>query len=137
MASKLVLISVFILDIIAFGLAIGAEQRRSTVSITIFFFSFISLSLSVLTQLLFWLLFLLSHCSLFFGAKLGCGCFIGFWVCWILVIFFMVSVWLLRKLLDNKVLSLYPKEKEKMALQSFLVPNWVNASLVSGFVEFM
>ncbi|XP_030931902.1 uncharacterized protein LOC126694945 [Quercus robur] len=33
MASKLVLISVFILDIIAFGLAIGAEQRRSTATI--------------------------------------------------------------------------------------------------------
>ena len=33
MASKLVLIAVFIFDIIAFGLAIGAEQRRSTVSI--------------------------------------------------------------------------------------------------------
>uniref|UniRef100_A0A2N9IJC7 Fiber protein Fb34 n=1 Tax=Fagus sylvatica TaxID=28930 RepID=A0A2N9IJC7_FAGSY len=33
MASKLVLIAVFIFDIIAFGLAIGAEQRRSTATI--------------------------------------------------------------------------------------------------------
>jgi hypothetical protein len=33
MASKVVLITVFIVDLIAFGLAVGAEQRRSTVSI--------------------------------------------------------------------------------------------------------
>ncbi|KAF3442123.1 hypothetical protein FNV43_RR16039 [Rhamnella rubrinervis] len=30
MASKLVMITIFILDLIAFGLAVGAEQRRST-----------------------------------------------------------------------------------------------------------
>lgn len=33
MASKLILITVFIFDVIAFGLAIAAEQRRSTVSL--------------------------------------------------------------------------------------------------------
>lgn len=32
MASKLVIILVFIFDVIAFGLAVAAEQRRSTVS---------------------------------------------------------------------------------------------------------
>lgn len=32
MASKLVLLLVFVLDLIAFGLAVAAEQRRSTVS---------------------------------------------------------------------------------------------------------
>jgi len=32
MASKLVLIIVFVFDVIAFGLAVAAEQRRSTVS---------------------------------------------------------------------------------------------------------
>lgn len=38
MASKLLLITVFILDLIAFGLAVAAEQRRSTVS---FYFLFL------------------------------------------------------------------------------------------------
>ncbi|XP_030549800.1 uncharacterized protein LOC115754778 [Rhodamnia argentea] len=33
MASKLILIAVFILDVIAFGLAVAAEQRRSTAKI--------------------------------------------------------------------------------------------------------
>ncbi|KAK8482181.1 hypothetical protein V6N13_031592 [Hibiscus sabdariffa] len=33
MASKLLLISVFVLDLIAFGLAVAAEQRRSTAKI--------------------------------------------------------------------------------------------------------
>ncbi|XP_062170320.1 uncharacterized protein LOC133876032 [Alnus glutinosa] len=33
MASKIVLITVFIVDLIAFGLAVGAEQRRSTANI--------------------------------------------------------------------------------------------------------
>jgi len=33
MASKIVLITVFIFDVIAFGLAVGAEQRRSTATI--------------------------------------------------------------------------------------------------------
>jgi hypothetical protein len=33
MASKLLLIIVFVFDLIAFGLAVAAEQRRSTVSI--------------------------------------------------------------------------------------------------------
>lgn len=32
MASKLLLITVFVLDLIAFGLAVAAEQRRSTVT---------------------------------------------------------------------------------------------------------
>lgn len=32
MASKLLLLTVFLLDLIAFGLAVAAEQRRSTVS---------------------------------------------------------------------------------------------------------
>jgi len=41
MASKLVIIIVFILDLIAVGLAIAAEQRRSVVRIT-------SLSLSLI-----------------------------------------------------------------------------------------
>ena len=36
MASKLLLITVFIFDLIAFGLAVAAEQRRSTVSKYIF-----------------------------------------------------------------------------------------------------
>ncbi|XP_040990074.1 uncharacterized protein LOC121237413 [Juglans microcarpa x Juglans regia] len=35
MASKLILITVFIFDIIAFGLAIGAEQRRSTATVSL------------------------------------------------------------------------------------------------------
>lgn len=37
MASKLVIIIVFILDLIAVGLAIAAEQRRSVVSISLLF----------------------------------------------------------------------------------------------------
>ena len=41
MASKLVSIIVFVFDVIAFGLAVAAEQRRSTVC---FFAGFISLS---------------------------------------------------------------------------------------------
>ncbi|KAB1217227.1 hypothetical protein CJ030_MR4G021094 [Morella rubra] len=35
MASKLLLITVFILDVIAFGLAVAAEQRRSTAKVVI------------------------------------------------------------------------------------------------------
>ena len=70
MASKLVLISVFILDIIAFGLAIGAEQRRSTVSITILF-SFISLSLSVFNSTILLVTFLAKPLQSFFGCQLG------------------------------------------------------------------
>lgn len=37
MASKLLMITVFVLDVIAFALAIAAEQRRSTVCTYIFF----------------------------------------------------------------------------------------------------
>ena len=70
MASKLVLISVFILDIIAFGLAIGAEQRRSTVSITILF-SFISLSLSVFNSTILLVTFLAKPLQSFFGCQIG------------------------------------------------------------------
>nr|KJB13421.1 hypothetical protein B456_002G073300 [Gossypium raimondii] len=33
MASKLLLVAVFVLDLIAFGLAVAAEQRRSTAKI--------------------------------------------------------------------------------------------------------
>lgn len=38
MASKLLLITVFILNVIAFGLAVAAEQRRSSVSSVFPFF---------------------------------------------------------------------------------------------------
>lgn len=60
MASKLILIIVFVLDVIAFGLAVAAEQRRSTVS-----FSF-SVSLFLLLYCRFLLFFLLLICP--FGA---------------------------------------------------------------------
>lgn len=40
MASKLVMIVVFIFDVIAFGLAVAAEQRRSTVCFIHFRFLF-------------------------------------------------------------------------------------------------
>lgn len=36
MASKLVMVAIIVLDIIAFGLAVAAEQRRSTVSLSSF-----------------------------------------------------------------------------------------------------
>lgn len=66
MASKLLLVLVFVLDLIAFGLAVAAEQRRATVSSfpTILFFSSfcyifrsafgIILYTTVLGFLLFW-----------------------------------------------------------------------------------
>lgn len=45
MASKLLLLVVFVFDLIAFGLAVAAEQRRSTVSFLVvgffFFFNFL------------------------------------------------------------------------------------------------
>jgi len=44
MASKLLLITVFVFDLIAFGLAVAAEQRRSTVSFLISIHSFFSLN---------------------------------------------------------------------------------------------
>lgn len=45
MASKLLLVTVFLLDLIAFGLAVAAEQRRSTVSFLIRLFSLVILDL--------------------------------------------------------------------------------------------
>jgi len=38
MASKLVIVAVLILDVIAFGLAVAAEQRRSTVCFSLCFY---------------------------------------------------------------------------------------------------
>lgn len=40
MASKLLLLVVFVFDLIAFGLAVAAEQRRSTVSFLVVGFFF-------------------------------------------------------------------------------------------------
>jgi len=40
MASKLLLITVFVFDLIAFGLAVAAEQRKSIVSFLISIHSF-------------------------------------------------------------------------------------------------
>lgn len=56
MASKLVLLLVFVLDLIAFGLAVAAEQRRSTVS-----FELLTSPLSSLLCLFFKFFFLISH----------------------------------------------------------------------------
>ncbi|KAF3542240.1 hypothetical protein DY000_02010431 [Brassica cretica] len=47
MASKLVIIIVFILDLIAVGLAIAAEQRRSVVRIVTLSQTFINVRCSV------------------------------------------------------------------------------------------
>lgn len=68
MASKLILIIVFVLDVIAFGLAVAAEQRRSTVS-----FSLSPLSFSFL---------------LFTANFVHLG-FFAFWVCLISLILFV------------------------------------------------
>ena len=43
MASKLLIITVFVFDLIAFGLAVAAEQRRSTVSLSSIFLLFLSI----------------------------------------------------------------------------------------------
>ena len=73
MASKLVLIIVIVLDVIAFGLAVAAEQRRSTVSFSPSLYLFHSLSLSFV---------------LFTAIFVGLG-FFDFWVCFVSVILFV------------------------------------------------
>lgn len=55
MASKLLLITVFIFDLIAFGLAVAAEQRRNTVSFAALFFNlnfFLFCSLKFISQVM-------------------------------------------------------------------------------------
>ena len=63
MASTLLLALVFVIDLIAFGLAVAAEQRRSTVSFL--FFIFTKLPYCFFPFLVYYLLFKL--CFLIMG----------------------------------------------------------------------
>lgn len=113
MASKLLLIAVSILDVIAFGLAVGAEQRRSTVSIHSFHLRFYDWTLISVN---FAPIPFQSFCSKFSKWLFSCGLF-----------------WLLRNV--EKLMSLWlftPKKKGTSfhflpfticGIQFFCIPN--------------